>query len=56
MSLVGNPPGLPGPELDTTSQLFLAELRRLAAFKMPADKVHYISRVSGMIINLLSLR
>jgi hypothetical protein len=32
-----------------------AELRRLAAFKMPADKVHCISRVSSIIMNLLSL-
>jgi len=32
-----------------------AELRRLAAFKLPADKVHCISRVSAIIMNLLSL-
>jgi len=32
-----------------------AELRRLAAFKLPADKVHCVSRVSGIIMNLLSL-
>ena len=30
-------------------------MRRLAAFKMPADKVHCISRVSSIIMNLLSL-
>jgi len=32
-----------------------AELRRLAAFKLPADKVNCISRVSAIIMNLLSL-
>jgi len=32
-----------------------AELRRLAAFKMPEDKVRCITRVSTMIMNLLSL-
>ena len=32
-----------------------AELRRLAAFKLPADKVHCVSRVSAIIMNLLSL-
>merc|ERR1719234_2799124 len=31
-----------------------AELRRLAAFKLPVDKVHCISRVSAIIMNLLS--
>jgi len=32
-----------------------AELRRLAAFKMPEDKVQCITRVSKIIMNLLSL-
>ena len=34
---------------------FKAELRRLAAFKMPEDKVKCITRVSKIIMNLLSL-
>ena len=34
---------------------FKAELRRLAAFKMPEDKVQCITRVSSIIMNLLSL-
>ena len=32
-----------------------AELRRLAAFKIPEDKVQCITRVSKIIMNLLSL-
>ena len=32
-----------------------AELRRLAAFKMPEDKVACVNRVSTTIMNLLSL-
>jgi len=32
-----------------------AELKRLAAFKLPSDKVHCVSRVSSTIMNLLSL-
>merc|ERR1711879_428777 len=32
-----------------------AELRRLAAFKMPEDKVQCVTRVSKIIMNLLSL-
>ena len=32
-----------------------AELRRLAAFKMPEEKVQCITRVSTIIMNLLSL-
>lgn len=32
-----------------------AELKRLAAFKLPSDKVHCLSRVSSTIMNLLSL-
>ena len=35
--------------------LFQAELRRLAAFKMPEEKVQCITRVSTIIMNLLSL-
>jgi len=32
-----------------------AELKRLAAYKLPADKVHCIGRVSSIIMNLLSI-
>ena len=56
----------PWPAAQVSSELFndhihrqtpssKAELRRLAAFKMPEDKVKCITRVSKIIMNLLSL-
>ena len=42
----------PTPEISNSIQ---AELRRLAAFKMPEEKVQCITRVSTIIMNLLSL-
>ena len=43
------------PCLDLTINILQAELRRLAAFKMPEEKVQCITRVSTIIMNLLSL-
>ena len=45
----------PLPCLDLTHNILQAELRRLAAFKMPEEKVQCITRVSTIIMNLLSL-